>query len=502
MLTTTEIFTENQGQPSLKAAWYQLSAVGIAIGLAICVGYICEQDWPGSIIAVIITLLFLIAIVKQIKLGWSQATVSLAAVNVAALSAVALNPGPLNIAVSWLSLSALMLVQQSASLENIVALLKTILFGPLKAPFFLYDDYLTLTALRTQNSERSQVFSLANILLPLIAVAVFGFLLVAANPIIEQAALQLSWLDTTGLLFSAFLPVSLITFILIFAVLKIKPMAGQGDQTVSTKLWAANYFKVGPLLLTLGILNLMFLIENMLDLRYVWSEASLPVGMNYAEYVHRGSYTLIATAILAGALVVLALRPGSVGEKSKPIRALVYFWTAQNIFLVASSAKRTLAYIDVYGMTLWRLSGLIWMGLVATGLILIVLRVLTKRSGVWLMSANLASGYAVLLFCGLFDLSGFVANWNVERAIDHYASPTAYQRSNLDVDYLKDLGAAALPALNKLARVTENTPYLKLNDEYVAGALYLVRDGIMRDLHTQQSDWRSWTIRGAMLEAK
>ena len=68
--------------------------------------------------------------------------------------------------------------------------------------------------------------------------------------------------------------------------------------------------------------------------------------MNYAEYVHRGSYTLIATAILAGMLVIFALQPGSRSEASVPVRWLVYLWTAQNVFLVASSAKRTLSYID------------------------------------------------------------------------------------------------------------------------------------------------------------
>ena len=48
-------------------------------------------------------------------------------------------------------------------------------------------------------------------------------------------------------------------------------------------------------------------------------------------------------------------------------------------------------------MTLWRLSGLIWMGLVAAGLIFIVARVITRRSNPWLINVNLGTAFAVLL---------------------------------------------------------------------------------------------------------
>ena len=78
-------------------------------------------------------------------------------------------------------------------------------------------------------------------------------------------------------------------------------------------------------------------------------------------------------------------------------------------------------------MTLWRLSGLIWMGLVAAGLVLIVLRVILKRSSVWLLNSNLIATYATLLICGLLDFSSVTATWNAARAVQHLSLMAAYQ---------------------------------------------------------------------------
>ena len=119
----------------------------------------------------------------------------------------------------------------------------------------------------------------------------------------------------------------------------------------------------------------------------------------------------------------------------------------QNVILVASSAVRTLSYIDAYGMTLWRLSGLIWMGLVAAGLIWIALRLVTKRGHLWLVNANLATTFLALMACGFTDFKSIVADWNVDKAL---ASVTVHSQSqvlSVDGSYLVSMGPSALPAL-------------------------------------------------------
>ena len=55
-------------------------------------------------------------------------------------------------------------------------------------------------------------------------------------------------------------------------------------------------------IMTRGLLlfNLVFLVQNLLDVEYLWAGAALPEGVTYAGYAHRGAYPLIATALIAG----------------------------------------------------------------------------------------------------------------------------------------------------------------------------------------------------------
>jgi Domain of unknown function (DUF4173) len=201
-------------------------------------------------------------------------------------------------------------------------------------------------------------------------------------------------------------------------------------------------------------------------------------------------------------LIIFALQPGSEGEASKPLRGLVYLWTLQNLFLVASSVKRTLDYIDAYGMTLWRMSGLIWMALVAAGLVLIVLRVILRRSSIWLLNYNLIVTYAALLSCSLMDFSSVTANWNATRALQHLNLTATYQTLDVDMSYIDSLGPSALPALQKLLLITNSNKNILINYHPAWEEILSAHNRIAYELGNTQSNWRTWSLRGLMLEAK
>jgi hypothetical protein len=44
---------------------------------------------------------------------------------------------------------------------------------------------------------------------------------------------------------------------------------------------------------------------------YLWGSATLPDGLTYADYAHRGAYPLIVTALLAGWFAIVATKPGT-----------------------------------------------------------------------------------------------------------------------------------------------------------------------------------------------
>lgn len=137
---------------------------------------------------------------------------------------------------------------------------------------------------------------------------------------------------------------------------------------------------IASVTLSLILFNLLFAVENMLDIAYLSRALPLPRGMGMAEYVHRGAYPLIVTALLAGLFVLVTLRPGSSTAHVPAIRRLVVLWIAQNVILVASSIQRTLDYIDVSMFTALRIHALAWMALVACGLMLICWRMLREKA--------------------------------------------------------------------------------------------------------------------------
>ena len=469
-----------------------LSVAGI---FALFIGYTSHQGMPGSVMDIAIALLIASFVTIQFERGWTRGTLALATINSLAWLAVAIEPGPLNLSVMWFSLVGFALVQQNALLSNIFAMMKVAFDTLLFAPLGFIGELSLIRKVRNETRQHPRLVTLANIILPLAAIGIFGALLINANPLIESVVLQLSWESVFDILLSWTPLASVLAFLLIWTIFKIQP-SSESPAFEGTEIWQQKFFMPVPVTITLLGLNGMFMLENILDLQYVWSDTILPAGMNYAEYVHRGSYTLIVTAILAGALMVFALQPGSKSEASFPVRLLVYAWTAQNVFLVASSAKRTLAYVDVYGMTLWRLSGLIWMGLVAAGLIFIATRVIFKHNNNWLLNVNLRATFVLLLFCSFVDFKGVVANWNVERALAQLGSQNRIQTIDLDLNYLIELGPSAISPLANFIALTPSDASTWTARGAVSSEATRVADTLCKNLLRKQANWKTMTLRG------
>jgi hypothetical protein len=235
---------------------------------------------------------------------------------------------------------------------------------------------------------------------------------------------------------------------------------------------------------SLVVFNLLFALQNGLDIAFLWSGARLPDGMSFAAYAHRGAYPLIATALLAGLFVLVFLRPGTPTAESRPVRALVVAWVAQNIFLVASTALRTLDYIDAYSLTRMRIAALLWMALVALGLVLICWRLMRGRSAGWLINANVLAATLVLTACSVVDLGALAAAWNVR-----HAREVGGRGAGLDLCYLSKLDGAAVVSLTELER--RPLP-LELRDRVT----YIRRQEVA-DMAKRQADWPGWRWRDA-----
>ena len=286
---------------------------------------------------------------------------------------------------------------------------------------------------------------------------------------------------------------------------------------------------------TLVVLNAVFLVQLLLDARYLMLGAALPEGMTYAEYAHRGAYPLIVTALLAGAMVLAVFRPGGPAERSTWARGLVLLWIAQNAVLVGTAAWRLGLYVEVYSMTRLRAAAAVWMLMVVGGLVLLIWRIALRRDNRWLTGRTMGWGLAVLFVCCFVPFDPLIAAYNVDRcremasarAVD--VSDDAHQPVGqpIDVDYLATLGPDALPAIDRLlaevpAEVLDRpTPlrrpatrsvastrgqYVPPGDDAVPVGptlrerLVAARRVARGELDGRLSGWRGWTVRRAWLD--
>ena len=330
-----------------------------------------------------------------------------------------------------------------------------------------------------RGGDRIGLRSIASVAaLPLIGGSVFLALFAGANPLISGAfaRLQLPSPAWAALHLLLWLGVALA----IWPSLRPHRCAlrlGRDRRAAPPRLPDVPLATLTPSLVTF---NAIFALQNGLDLIFLWSGAPLPATITLADYAHRGAYTLIATALLAGLFVLTALRPESPGARSPLVRRLLVLWVAQNLLLVASSILRLFDYIDAYSLTILRLSALAWMALVAIGLVLICWRLLAGRSAAWLINANALAAAMVLAAASVIDLGATAAAWNVRHA------RTA---RDLDLCYLAQLGPSALLPLVALERRVAGA---RLRDRVA-----FVRGRALFEAEAAQADPRTWSWRNA-----
>jgi len=122
------------------------------------------------------------------------------------------------------------------------------------------------------------------------------------------------------------------------------------------------------------------------------------------------------------------------------------------------------------------------MVLVAAGLCWVGLRILLGRSNRWLVDANFSTTVLVIYLCCFVNFDGMIAWYNVRHCREATGQGVA-----LDVDYLKEIGAEAIPPLQWLMQRTGsqglNEPILQLK----------------KSLRADLSEWRHWTWRKQVL---
>ncbi len=231
------------------------------------------------------------------------------------------------------------------------------------------------------------------------------------------------------------------------------------------------------------LFNGLFAMQTTLDAIYLWGGVSLPEGMTYAEYAHRGAYPLLATALLAGAFMLVASTGRKIGVWP---RRLLCLFCLQTLLLVGSSLMRLDLYVSHYSLTYLRLSAAIWMGLVAIGLGLILIGTVKHRTSGWIVSRIALSGVATLYVCAFLNFPAIIANYNVSHAREMTGEGTL-----LDRRYLCSLGSHAMPAILSFSE-QQGSPPIACEPTYADRRLAPPPGD---PLSLPQTDWQEWGFR-------
>jgi hypothetical protein len=452
-----------------------------AAALVVLADWLFFLQWLGATLGLFAIALILLLLLTRppIRRGLPLAVLAAATLYAAALAD---DPSTLAALLFWIAVSIAVLLPRARYGDG-RRWAKRLMLHWVTLPFGLVEDGWRLRAARRRAGTFGIGRTMPVLWLPALGTMLFLILFAAANPLIESAFTRIDLAVALGGFSITRLAFWIVTTMLVWGVVRPRPTR-LSPARVAGGDWTPPGVSLVSVTLSLFAFNLVFALENGLDIAFLWSGARLPEGMTLAEYAHRGAYPLIATALLAGLFVLVTLRPGSPLAESPTIRRLVYLWIAQNVMLVASTMLRTMDYVDAYSLTRLRIAALIWMALVAVGLVLVCWRIWQRRSAAWLVNANLAAAISVLTVCAFVDLGAVAARWNVTHAREVGGGGT-----QLDLCYLHRLGASSLLPLIDL----ESRPLPPALRERIAA----LRNLQMDRLQAKQADWHGWTWRGA-----
>ena len=167
------------------------------------------------------------------------------------------------------------------------------------------------------------------------------------------------------------------------------------------------------------------------------------IGMTYADYARRGFFELVAVAVLAGGVAILGERLARNRTRSL-VAAAICLMLLTSVVLV-SAALRMRLYQDAYGWTELRFYVLATIGLLAFGVIGMVVMLVTDR--VRLMGhVLLTTAMGIGLVLNLIGPVRFITEQNVARVLDPSLVP-ARGSHGLDGIYATSLGDDAIPQL-------------------------------------------------------
>ncbi len=295
-------------------------------------------------------------------------------------------------------------------------------------------------------------------LIPLLIIMLFIFLYRAANPVFDGMVGKIT--DSIGealeLLFKDVDVRIVLTFILGLIVASqifirshnqkiVEKDLTEEDRMTRKKRDFYRLFRPGALkseytaaLFLIGILNVILLIVNGIDIYWVWFNFEWQ-GQYLKQFVHEGTWLLILSILISVGIVLYFFRANlNFYSRNRLLKSLSYAWLAQNAVLAVSVAVRNSWYIYYYALAYKRIGVFLFLIMTMVLLFTVYTKVKSRKTGFYLIRMNALCLYILLLFASIFNWDSIIARYNFSHA----------DRSFLHLDFLVRLSNKTLPILD------------------------------------------------------
>jgi len=246
-----------------------------------------------------------------------------------------------------------------------------------------------------------------------------------------------------------------------------------------------------------GLVNVLLLLENLVDINWIWFGFEPEQGFDLAQFVHEGTYVLILSILVAMGIVLWFFRRNlnfyAPGLRWLRIGATV--WVVQNAVLVVSVGLRNYYYILHMGLAYKRIGVYGFLLLTLFGLGTILLKIWQRRSAYSLVRLNALAAYAVLLLLAVGNWETWITRYNLQPRF-----------ATLDLGFLLNMPGRMLPELVEKRALLTQIPNLRREnydgtvDSLSAERAQQLLDARVADwLRTYQVErtWKSWTYADA-----
>ncbi len=279
------------------------------------------------------------------------------------------------------------------------------------------------------------------LLIALPIVALLALLLSSADPIFaDWLARVLNIEKLPQYLFRLFYIVVIGTFLVGLFLHAILPNKKE-DRPDPGSPWMKPFLGWTETAVILGAVNLLFLSFVFIQFRYLFGgDVNISeTGFTYAEYARKGFGELVAVAVISLAIYLL-LNTVSRRETKREQRGftiLAVLLMANVLVMLVSSLQRLRLYEDAYGFSQLRTYTHVFIFCLAGLILTAILLELINRRGHFAF-ALLITTLAFASALAIMNVNGFIAERNIERAIDG---------KELDVPHLVSLSSDAVPML-------------------------------------------------------